>query len=88
MDRRVLDATYEPVFLATSYGFRPGRCAHDALRRVNRELMSRPVNWIADIDRAQFFDTTPHQEILAVLAKWIKDKRFLRLVARLLKAGI
>jgi len=87
MARRVLDAIYEPVFLDTSYGFRPGRSAHDALRRLNQEVMSQPVNWIADVDLAQFFDTMPHQEILAVLAKRIGDHQFLRLVARLLKAG-
>jgi RNA-directed DNA polymerase len=88
MVRRVLDAIYEPVFLDTSYGFRPGRSAHDALRRLNQELMSEPVNWIVDLDLAQFFDTMPHKEILAVLSTRIKDKKFLRLVARLLKAGI
>ena len=86
--RRVLDAIYEPVFLDTSYGFRPGRSPHDALRQLNQELMSHPVNWVADLDLAQFFDTMPHREILAVLTKRIKDKKFLRLVARLLKAGI
>jgi RNA-directed DNA polymerase len=88
MVRRVLEAIYEPVFLDTSYGFRPGRSAHDALRRLNLELMSRPVKWIADLDLAQFFDTMPHREILAVLSKRVTDKKFLRLVARLLKAGI
>lgn len=86
--RRVLDAIYEPVFLDTSYGFRPGRSPHDALRQLNQELMSHPVNWVADLDLAQFFDTMPHREILAVLTKRIKDKKFLRVVARLLKAGI
>jgi retron-type reverse transcriptase len=50
MVRRVLEAIYEPVFLDTSYGFCPGRSAHDALRRLNQELMSKPVNWIADLD--------------------------------------
>jgi group II intron reverse transcriptase/maturase len=87
MVRRVVEAIYEPVFLDTSYGFRPGRSAHDALRRLNQEVMSKPVNWIADLDLAQFFDTMPHKEILAVLSTRIKDRKFLRLVARLLKAG-
>jgi retron-type reverse transcriptase len=56
MVRRILDAIYEPVLLDTSYGFRPGRSAHDALRRLNQEVMNAPVNWIADLDLAQFFD--------------------------------
>jgi retron-type reverse transcriptase len=50
--------------------------------------MSEPVNWIADLDLAQFFDTMPHREILAVMSERIKDKKFLRLIARMLKAGV
>ena len=88
MTRRILEATYEPVFLDTSYGFRPGRSCHDALRRLNQEVMRAPVNWIADLDLAQFFDTMPHQEILTVLAERIADQQFLRLIARMLKAGV
>jgi RNA-directed DNA polymerase len=86
--RRILEAIYEPLFLDTSYGFRPGRSCHDALRRLNQEIMSRPVNWIADLDLARFFDTMPHTEILAVLAERIADQTFLRLIARMLKAGV
>ena len=86
--RRILAAIYEPGFSETSSGFRPGRSGHDALRRLNREVMSAPVNWIADLDLAQFFDTMPHTEILAVLAERIKDRRVLRLIARMLKAGV
>ncbi|EKU96910.1 Retron-type reverse transcriptase [Leptolyngbya sp. PCC 7375] len=88
MIRRILEAIYEPVFIDTSYGFRPQRSCHDALRQLNTEVMCQPVNWIADIDLAKFFDTMPHQEILSVLGMRIKDRRFLRLISRLLKAGI
>src|SRR5215470_13838375 len=86
--RRILEAIYEPVFLETSYGFRPGRSCHDALRQLNQEVMTKPVNWVADLDLAQFFDTMPHAEILAVLAQRIADTTFLRLMARLLKTGV
>ena len=88
MARRILEAIYEPVFIDTSYGFRPGRSCHDALRQLNHEVMSAPGNWIADLDLAQFFDTMPHREILAVLSERIKDQKFLRLIARMLKAGV
>jgi retron-type reverse transcriptase len=88
MARRVLEAIYEPVFIDTSYGFRPGRSCHDALRQLNHEVMSEPVNWLLDMDLAQFFDTMPHTEILAVLAERIVDPTFLRLIARMLKAGV
>jgi retron-type reverse transcriptase len=76
------------VFLETSYGFRPGRSCHDALRQLNQEVMTKPVNWVADLDLAQFFDMMPHTEILAVLAQRIADTKFLRLIARMLKTGV
>jgi RNA-directed DNA polymerase len=88
MTRRLLDAIYEPVFLDISYGFRPGRGCHDALRQLNHEVMREPVNWVVDMDLAQFFDTMPHTEILAVLSEQIADQKFLRLIARMLKAGV
>ena len=88
MARRILEAIYEPVFIESSYGFRPKRGCHNALRRLNNELMSQPVNWIVDLDLAQFFDTMPHSELLKLLAKRIKDRKFLSLIARMLKAGI
>jgi RNA-directed DNA polymerase len=69
MARRILEAMYEPVFRDTSYGFRPGRSGHDALRQLNHEGMRAPVNWVADLDLAQFFDTMPHVDILAVLTE-------------------
>src|SRR5215471_2193748 len=86
--RRILEAIYEPTFIETSYGFRPGRSCHDALRQLNQELMTQPVQWVADLDLAQFFDTMPHTQILAILAERIADRTFLRLIARMLKAGI
>jgi group II intron reverse transcriptase/maturase len=88
MTRQILEAIYEPVFIETSYGFRPKRSCHDALRQLNSEVMTKPANWIADIDLAQFFDTMPHQEILAVMQERIKDRKFLHLMARMLKAGV
>ena len=88
MTRQILESIYEPVFIETSYGFRPKRSCHDALRQLNSEVMTKPVNWVADIDLAQFFDTMPHQEILAVMQERIKDKKFLHLIARMLKAGV
>ncbi len=88
MTRRILEAIYEPVFINTSYGFRPKRSCHDALRQLNEEVMTKPVNWVADIDLAQFFNTMPHQEILSVLSLRIQDRRFLRLISRMLQSGI
>jgi len=61
------------------------KSCHDALRQLNQEVMSQPVNWIVDLDLAQFFDTMPHLEILTPLQQQIKDRKFLQLVARMLK---
>lgn len=88
MARRVLEAIYEPVFVETSYGFRRNRSCHDALRRLNVEIMQRPVNAVVDLDVAQFFDAMPHKIILDILAERIGDKKFLHLIARMLKAGV
>jgi group II intron reverse transcriptase/maturase len=88
MTRQILEAIYEPVFVETSYGFRVGRSCHDALCRLNQEVMQQRVNWIADLDLSAFFDTMPHQQILDVLQERIRDRKFLRLIARMLKAGV
>ena len=88
LTKRILEAIYEPVFLDTSYGFRPGRSCHDALRQLNQEMMGTPVDWILDMDLAKFFDTMPHQALLDVLATRIADQTFFRLIARMLKAGV
>src|SRR4029453_5823201 len=53
--RRILEAIYEPVFLETSYGFRPGRSCHALLRQLNQEVMTKPVNWAAPPALARFF---------------------------------
>lgn len=88
MTRRILEAIYEPVFIETSYGFRPQRNCHDALRQLNREVMMNAVNWVADIDLAKFFDTLPHPEMVSVMRLRIRDERVLRLITRMLKAGV
>src|SRR5262245_36426238 len=79
LTRRILEAIYEPTFIETSYGFRPGRSCHDALRQLNQELMTQPVQWVAALDLARFFDTMPHTQILAILAERSADRTFLPL---------
>jgi RNA-directed DNA polymerase len=76
-----------PLFLDTSYGFRPGRSGHDAWRRLNQEVLSAPVDGILTRDLARLFDTRPHTERLAVLAERMADQLFLRRMTRRLKAG-
>lgn len=85
LTRRILEAVYEPVFIDTSYGLRPGRSCHDALRRLNHEVMREPVNWIADLDLAQFFDHVRHDVLLAKVAKRIDNPDVMRVLKRILK---
>ena len=73
----MLNAIYEEDFLGFSYGFRPGRGAHDALDALVVALKSRKVNFIFDADIQSFFDTVT-----------IGDKRIIRLVQKWLKAGV
>jgi group II intron reverse transcriptase/maturase len=88
MTGRLLDAIYEPVVLDPSSGVRPGRSCHDALRQLNHAVRRAPVNWRVAMDLAQFFDTMPHTASLAGRAERLAAQKFLRLIARLLKAGV
>ncbi|MBW1859170.1 MAG: group II intron reverse transcriptase/maturase [Deltaproteobacteria bacterium] len=86
--KKILEAIYEEEFLEQSYGFRPGRNAHNALEKVWKTIMLHPVNWVADIDIEKFFDTIDHKQMMEFLQKRINDPNFLRLIGRFLKAGI
>lgn len=88
MTNKVLESIYEPHFLDCSYGFRPGRGCHDAIRAVHQHLNQKPVSVVLDIDLANFFGSIDHQQMLAILQKRICDKRFLRYIVRMLKAGV
>ena len=84
---RILEAIYEEDFLDCSYGFRPGRSCHDALRAVDQIIMKRPVNYVIEADIKSFFDNVSHNWLLKMLEVRIKDPSFLLLIRRFLKAG-
>lgn len=84
----VLSAIYEVDFVDNSFGFRPGRCPHDALAVVFDGLMRQPVNYVLDADLRSFFDSVDHEWMLRALAERIADKRVLRLIEQWLKVGI
>ena len=83
-----LNDVYEPRFLDCSYGFRPGRSAHDAIRYINEVIMHRKVNYVLEADIKGFFDNVDHDWLMKFLEHDIQDKNFLRYVKRFLKAGI
>ncbi len=84
----VLRAIYEVDFLGFSYGFRPGRSAHDGLDAPYVGLTKRNVNWVLDADIQGFFDTIDHEWLLKFLGHRIADRRILRLIRKWLRAGV
>lgn len=86
--REVLQAVYEPIFHQGSYGFRPGRSAHDALRALDRALMRGEVNWILEADIESFFDSIDRKKLMEMLQERVADKSLLRLVGKCLHVGI
>ena len=84
----MLSAIYEEDFLGFSYGFRPGRGAHDAMDALVVGIGKRKVNWILDADIRSFFDTVSHEWLMRFLEHRIGDVRILRLIQKWLKAGV
>jgi RNA-directed DNA polymerase len=84
---QVLSEEYEPKFSDHSYGFRPGRSAHDAVRKAQGYVEDGNV-WVVDMDLAKFFDTVNHDRLMSRMKRDIEDKRVLWLVNQYLKAGV
>ena len=84
----VLEAVYEQDFLDCSYGFRPGRSAHDALRVVQNRLMNFGGGWVLDADISNFFETIVHAQLREMLSQRVRDGVLLRLVGKWLNAGV
>ena len=84
----VLNAIYEEDFLGFSYGFRPGRGAHDAMDALVVGITSTKVNWILDADIRSFFDTVSQEWLIRFVEHRIGDPRIIRLIQKWLKAGI
>ncbi len=84
---RVLEAIYEVDFLDFSYGFRPHRSCHQALKRLDQVIMTQPINHIIDADIKGFFDCVDHEWLMKFLGVRIGDTNFLRLIKRFLKNG-
>ena len=84
---QVLTPIFDPTFSPYSYGFRPGRNAHQAVRQA-KKYIAEGYEWVVDIDLEKFFDRVNHDILMGRLAKRIEDKRILRLIRRYLQAGI
>jgi RNA-directed DNA polymerase len=84
---QVLEPILDPTFSDSSFGFRPGRSAHQALEQA-RQYVSSGRRFVVDLDLEKFFDRVNHDILLARLARRITDKRLLRLIRRFLRAGM
>ena len=84
----VLNAIYEEDFLGFSYGFRPGRGAHDAMDALVVGIESRKVNFILDADIRSFFDTVDQEWLIRFVEHRIGDQRIIRLIRKWLRAGV
>jgi RNA-directed DNA polymerase len=84
----VLNGIYETDFLGFSYGFRPGRSAHEALDALAAGIYDKKVNWVLDADIRDFFTSIDHSLLLRFLEHRIADRRVLRLIQKWLRAGV
>ena len=84
----VLEAIYEEIFLDCSYGFRPGRDCHQAIKELDNIIMRKKVNYVVDADIKGFFDNVNHEWLIKFLEHTIDDKNFIRYIKRFLISGI
>jgi len=85
---RILESVFEQDFIEDSYGFRPARSCHDALRGLSATVETKPINHIVEADIKGFFDNVNQEWLMKFLAHRIGDKRIQRMVKRFLKAGV
>lgn len=85
---KILEAVFEPHFEENSYGFRPGRNCHQALRKVNEVIRYKPINYVVDADIKGFFNNVDHKWLIEFIRHRIKDPNIISLMKKMLKAGV
>lgn len=88
MTQKVLESIYEPIFKRSSYGFRPNKGCHDAIKALHNYLYKTEIETVIDVDIKGYFDNIDHKLLENMLRQKIKDPRFMRYIIRMFKAGI
>ena len=86
--KEILDAVYEQDFLNCSYGFRPQRGGHEALKALNYLIEKKGINYLVEVDIKGFFEHLDHRKLMEFLSIRIADPKIKRLVVKFLKAGV
>jgi RNA-directed DNA polymerase len=84
---QVLQRRWNPTFSDHSYGFRPGRSAHQAITQAQLYL-AEGYGWVIDLDLEKFFDRVNHDKLMGQVAKRVEDKRLLKVIRAFLNAGV
>src|SRR5262249_30062853 len=84
---QVLQRQWDPTFSEHSYGFRPGRSAHQAVAQAQKNI-AEGYSWVVDLDLEKFFDRVNHDKLMGQIAKRVEDKRLLKLIRAFLNAGV
>lgn len=84
----ILESIYEPLFFDFSYGFRPNRSCHDAVKDLREHLFNEEVEVVIDVDLANFFGKIDHEIVKDMLGIKIKDSKFMRYITRMFKSGV
>ena len=85
---QLLEIVYEPKFKEFSYGFRPGKNCHQAIKKIRDEIQNRKISYVVEADIKSFFDTLNHDKLILFIEHDIADRRFIDIIKRLLKAGV
>ena len=88
MMQKVLESIYEPLFMDCSFGFRPRRGCHDAIKALQNHLYTNRIQTVIDLDLKNFFGTIDHKLMEEILRSKIKDPKLMRYIIRMFKAGV
>lgn len=88
MMHKILESIYEPLFHENSYGFRPGRSCHDAIKALHAHLDTHQVETVMDVDLSNYFGSIPQDSVISMIKEKISDPKILRYLIRMFKSGL